>query len=99
MAFASDEVIAARLAKELKGLRGADPIRAALRVRYRVIGEAKGRGPEVVPSGGDLEDYYFHVIVGDYAGLPFRTTVEAFVVLDSTGSLDDVVIRRTAEGL
>lgn len=99
MAFASDEEIALRLASELKGLNGADAIRSALRRRYGVIGEAKGKGPDYDPAGIDLKSYYFHVNVGDYAGLPYRTTVEAFVVLDATGGLDDVVIRRTSEGL
>jgi|ERR1700693_5105040 len=99
LGFESDRSVAARVAQQLGGAKNRNDVRAALLRRFKILGEGQGRGPWLSREAFREGDYYFHIVVGEYQGLPYRKTVEAFVCLDEEGSKPEVFVRRTAEGL
>ena len=99
LGFESDKAIAGRVRNELAGAMSRDEVRSALQRHFKLLGEGQGRGPFLSREAFHGDNYYFHVVIGQYRALPYRTTVESFVVLGSDGAAPEVFVRRTTDGL
>lgn len=102
LAFVPDERVAAAVRETCHGSISAAEATAKLASRYKVLGV--GNGDSWRPS---LEAFTkpasgltgVHVLVGEYRGLPYKTAIEAQVLLRPDGSVSDVQVRRTRDAL
>ena len=97
LAFTPDKAIAAAIRRRVGSSRGLDAVRGALATRYRVMGtwtRSSFIRDRSEPDGPGVQ-----VLVGEYRGIPFVTSVDAFVWLDEAGAVKAVRVRRTTDGL
>lgn len=98
LAFRSNESVRKEILRVVAGERGIDQLSASLSRRYKVLASGAGTGPDhSVPL--NEPHHYLHIVVGSYRGIPFRTSVEAFVVVGGAGTVEDVRVRRTVDAL
>ena len=98
LAFRSNESVRREILRVVSGERGVDQLSASLSRKYRVLASGAGTGPDHSVPPNDPH-HYLHVVVGSYRGIPFRTSIEAFVVVGGTGTVEEVHVRRTVEAL
>jgi hypothetical protein len=96
LALEPDSWIAKRLYAKVANAHGVESVRSLLAREYAVGGTSSGVPWEGHETG---EGSSVDLLVGEYQGVPFRVAVEALVVLDRTGRVTRVLVRRTRLGI
>jgi uncharacterized membrane protein YdcZ (DUF606 family) len=97
LALTSDAALAARVRSRLVGVTGLPQVTAALSKQYEILSTAQGNQwhyrLNTVPSGSSV---YF--LIGEYR-VVFVTSVVGLAVLDDSGNVISVEIRRDVDAL
>ena len=98
LAFTPDSVVARRIQRQLSGVRGLEAVKSRLASRYEVLASGLGDGSWFVrgPYSHISNATCIHIVVGEYRIL-LENSIEALIVLDQSGQVREVLVRRTID--